>query len=86
MSENEILDEIDKLRRENGWKPRRRLSQQQQQQHQPQQQHQTANHQQQQHHQKIELNIPIKSDGQKAQEQHERNLQAQVRSTKLLVQ
>jgi len=28
MTENEILDEIDKLRRENGWKPRRRLSQQ----------------------------------------------------------
>ena len=27
MTENEILDEIDKLRRENGWKPRRRLSQ-----------------------------------------------------------
>lgn len=28
MTENEILDEIDKLRRENGWKPRRRSSQQ----------------------------------------------------------
>jgi len=27
MTENEILDEIDKLRRENGWKPRRRMSQ-----------------------------------------------------------
>ena len=26
MSENEILDEIDKLRRDNGWKPRRRMS------------------------------------------------------------
>ena len=26
MSETEILDEIDKLRRENGWKPRRRMS------------------------------------------------------------
>jgi hypothetical protein len=26
MTENEIMDEIDKLRRENGWKPRRRLS------------------------------------------------------------
>ncbi len=26
MTENEIMDEIDKLRRENGWKPRRRFS------------------------------------------------------------
>ena len=77
MSENEILDEIDKLRRENGWKPRRRLSQQQQ--HNHQQQHPSQQQQQHPNHQKIELNIPIKSDGQKAQEQHERNLQAQVR-------